>query len=64
MTPSKLRAIRKRLGLSQKDMAGALGLTTEHINRMERGKVPIQSVYELACQSLLAASRGQEQTLE
>lgn len=50
--PAELKACRQRLGLSQKDMAGALGVTAQHYRKLEGGKTPIAHVYALACREI------------
>lgn len=52
-TPAKLRAARRRLGLSQREMAEALGLSREAIQTMEYGTRPIERRTDLALRYLL-----------
>ena len=42
MNPEELLAARCKLGLSQREMGGAIGLSREAISSMERGKRPIE----------------------
>jgi transcriptional regulator with XRE-family HTH domain len=42
MTPNELRTIRKMLGLTQAELAAALGLGRMAVVRLEAGKWPIQ----------------------
>jgi transcriptional regulator with XRE-family HTH domain len=41
MTPQQFRRYRTALGLTQKAMAKALGLSANHVARLERGERPI-----------------------
>jgi transcriptional regulator with XRE-family HTH domain len=41
MTPEQFRKYRTALGLTQKEMAVALGLSANHLARLERGERPI-----------------------
>lgn len=41
MTPEDLRERRKRLGLSQRELAEAFGVTQHTISRWEEGKIRI-----------------------
>jgi transcriptional regulator with XRE-family HTH domain len=58
MTKEEFKAWRKRLGLTQAQAGDALGLTGEHINRLEKGISPrgtpleISTVIALACEAL------------
>lgn len=53
MTPGDLRATRKRMGKTQKDLAEDLGVTVQHLSNLERGTVRVAKVYGLACRYLL-----------
>ena len=46
--PADLRAIRKRLGLTQAELAAALGVSRKTIIDREAGNVPITRETELA----------------
>ena len=52
MNPTQLIAARKRLGLTQPQLAEALGITTSAIWRMEKGQRPIEKRTELAIRYL------------
>ena len=45
MTPAKLIAKRKTLGMTQAQLADRLGLNRRQIIRMEKGETPIRSAY-------------------
>jgi len=53
-TPEELREARRKLGLSQTQMAKALGLSASGISAMERSVRPIERRTELAIQFLMA----------
>jgi transcriptional regulator with XRE-family HTH domain len=55
MTPAELRAARERLGLTQTQLAEALGMAArhEHVQRMESGAKPIHPRTVLQVRSLL-----------
>ena len=58
MTPPQLRAARKRLGMSQAELAAALDYKdVMSISRMERGVSPISRVTEYAVKHLLAKAK-------
>ena len=54
MTPDEFRALRKRLGLTQAQLAApaALGMSRDQILRYETGRAPIPRVVELAIHHL------------
>ena len=54
VTPTALRATRRRLGLSQRALAEALGVHWNTIARWERGQMPIQHprILQLALERL------------
>jgi transcriptional regulator with XRE-family HTH domain len=41
MTGPELRAIRQAMGLLQRELAPRLGITSEHLGRLERGEARI-----------------------
>lgn len=54
MTPAELRTTRKRLGLTQAEIAASLGLCTRTIIRYEMGQAAIPRQFELALQGYLS----------
>ena len=58
MTADELRALRKRLGMTQAQLAEALDLTVGSISNYEgaRGEYKIPRVVELACERLAQKS--------
>jgi transcriptional regulator with XRE-family HTH domain len=52
MRGSELREARKRLGMTQGEMAAALGITKDYVGLMERGKAPIAQRTRLALSAL------------
>ena len=44
MTGDQLKLIRAALGLTQREMGEILGVTPDHISRLERGLVPIKKL--------------------
>ena len=48
MQAEELRALRKRAGLTQGQLAEAVGLSQGYIGEMERGEKPIERRTELA----------------
>ena len=70
MTAADLRALRKRLGMTQAQLAEALDLTVGSISNYEgaRGPYEIPRVVELACEALAqkteAAAEGAEDPLD
>lgn len=53
MTPMQLINARKQFGLSQKELAGLLGVSREHISRMENGHETISRLTECAVKYVL-----------
>jgi transcriptional regulator with XRE-family HTH domain len=47
MTGPELRAIRQAMGLLQRELAPRLGITSEHLGRLERGEARITRSTEL-----------------
>jgi len=56
LTADDMRAVRQRLGMTQAQLAAALGLKTSSISNYEGGRGPyeIPRHIELACEALLA----------
>lgn len=58
MTADEMRALRKRLGMTQMQLAEVLDVSTATIQNYEGGRRsqirPIPHVVELACEALLA----------
>jgi len=52
MTGDELRQIRRRLGMTQVDLATEIGLDAGTISRTERGKTPISELVEFAVRCL------------
>jgi DNA-binding transcriptional regulator YiaG len=52
MTPDELKAWRKRLGLTQKKAAEALGVNLATLAKWETGRLPISKVVALACRAV------------
>jgi transcriptional regulator with XRE-family HTH domain len=52
MTPEQFRTARKALGLTQAQLASEFHCATEHVNRMENGKLPIQRLHVIAIWAL------------
>lgn len=52
MTPAEFRALRRRLGLTQAQLAAALGMSRDQILRYEAGRAPIPRVVELAVRQI------------
>ncbi|MDH3444437.1 MAG: helix-turn-helix domain-containing protein [Deltaproteobacteria bacterium] len=52
MTPEALRRIRHEMGLTQRQLAERLGLTSTSVARMERGEQKIMQVTSLAVDHL------------
>jgi transcriptional regulator with XRE-family HTH domain len=53
LKPAALREARRRLGLTQAQLASVLGLTREAVNRYESGSLRITPVLEFAMQHLV-----------
>ena len=49
MTPSELTIWRKRLGLTKRGAAEALGVGVNYVGQLEAGKTPIPRYIEYAC---------------
>ena len=52
MTGNKLRELRKSLGMTQTQLAEAIGRTQERISHYETGRWPIPRVVELAVSTI------------
>lgn len=52
--------IRKALGISQAEMADALGIHQSTLSRLERGDIPTNKRTLIAAQSLLSVPQTQE----
>jgi transcriptional regulator with XRE-family HTH domain len=62
MTADELRALRKRLGMTQAQLAAALEISTSSISNYEGARypaLPIPRLVELACQTLINKEIGQ-----
>jgi transcriptional regulator with XRE-family HTH domain len=57
MTPEQLKALRKKLKLTQTDLAFQIGLTQGSISQMESGTKPIEQVTALAIEHLSCKKR-------
>lgn len=57
MTPADFRAARETLGLTQAQLADALGMQRRQIIRLEAGETPITQLHEYAMRWLLSAPR-------
>ncbi len=55
-TPERLREARRRLGMTQQELAETLGLTQRSISRMETGAQPIEPRTDLAVRYLLVTA--------
>ena len=55
MTPADFRAARETLGLTQAQLADALGMQRRQIIRLEAGETPITPLHEYAVRWLLSA---------
>ena len=53
---SRLRSARDELGLSQKDMAAQLGISTQYLGLMERGEQPISQPVAIKMEKLFGFS--------
>lgn len=56
MTGMRLREIRLTLGLTQREMGEILGVTPDHVSRLERGLVPIKKLVANAAEFALWAA--------
>ena len=52
MTHDELKMARLRLGLTQGELAAKLGMSLEHVGRLERGEHPIQKRHAMAIELL------------
>jgi DNA-binding XRE family transcriptional regulator len=52
MQPDEMKAIRKRLGMTQADFGEAIGMSRKAVNEMEAGKAVIERRTELAVRYL------------
>jgi transcriptional regulator with XRE-family HTH domain len=57
-TKADLRALRKRLGLKQAQLAAVLGCSVKHISEQERGVAPVRRERLLAMGALIMATEG------
>jgi predicted transcriptional regulator len=64
MTPDDFRTWLRRLKLTQKQAAEALGMTTWQVERYLAGTTPIPRTTELAGLAIEQAMRASERTLE
>lgn len=55
MTPADFRAARETLGLTQAQLAEALGMQRRQIIRLEAGETPIKPLHEYAVRWLLTS---------
>jgi transcriptional regulator with XRE-family HTH domain len=55
MTPEELKAIRKRLGMTQKELAIAIGRTRDRVKLWENGHVEVPQIAAMAIQHLVDA---------
>lgn len=53
----ELKARRLKLKYSQREFSNMLGITQEHLNRLERGKLPISRKVERRYEQLFGARR-------
>lgn len=60
MTPRHLSQIRKRLGMSQRDLASRLGISQPLIARMESGTLSLGSLARLAIEALATTERRRD----
>lgn len=56
MTGEQLKLIRTSVGLTQREMGEILGLTPDHVSRLERGLVPIKRLIANAANHALWVS--------
>jgi transcriptional regulator with XRE-family HTH domain len=57
MTGEQLRQARKRLGMTQKEFAEAIGMQTNSLAMIERGLRPVVKTTELAVKYLLVMNK-------
>ena len=58
MTPAELIAAKEALGMTQKQLADALGITTRHLRNYEQGGAAIPKQTSLAVRYLLVLRHG------
>ncbi|MCZ6625263.1 MAG: helix-turn-helix transcriptional regulator [Deltaproteobacteria bacterium] len=58
MEGAGLRRLRKRLGMTQAELAKAIGMQTNSVARMERDESPILKHTELSVKYLLLTRKG------
>lgn len=63
MTSDELKALRMKAGLSQVELAAAIGMSRESISRMERGKDVIERRTELALRYIATVGLPTERSL-
>ena len=56
MQPNELREIRREAGMSQAELAEAIGMSRVTIGLMERGEAPIEKRTELAVRYVVYAA--------
>jgi DNA-binding XRE family transcriptional regulator len=56
----EIREARQRLGVTQEQLALALGVTRQAVNRWENGEAPISTVVALAIRHLLEQHEAAE----
>jgi DNA-binding transcriptional regulator YiaG len=56
MTGMRLKEIREEIGMTQKEMANVLAMTSDHVSRLERGIVPIGPLVANAAEFALWAA--------
>ena len=52
MTGAEIRELRQRLGVPQGAFATRLGVTREHLNRVEAGKTPVSKTLALLADAI------------
>jgi len=55
MTPETLRARREAAGLSQSALGARLGMTRQHVNRLENAKSPITATLAILLEYIIPA---------
>ena len=61
MLPGEMRAARKVLGLSQKELAYFLGMTQPYLSSLETGRFPIRGQIAIALRLLQMVKEGRKQ---